>query len=93
MLHKLGNLSICLDLAQVEGNLIKWERWHIRTSFNYREGLVLHNVGYEDEGHLRPILHRASLVEMCVVSVHILFWRPPTRLSCTAIWRVRVDTW
>lgn len=31
---------------QVEGNLIKWERWHIRTSFNYREGLVLHNVGW-----------------------------------------------
>ncbi len=32
-------------MAQIEGNLIKWERWQIRTSFNYREGLVLHNVG------------------------------------------------
>jgi primary-amine oxidase len=31
--------------VQLEGNLIKWEKWHIRTSFNYREGLVLHNVG------------------------------------------------
>ena len=30
---------------QVEGNLIKWQKWQIRTSFNYREGLVLHNVG------------------------------------------------
>ena len=30
---------------QVEGNMIKWQKWHIRTSFNYREGLVLHNVG------------------------------------------------
>ena len=48
---------------------MKWERWHIRTSFNYREGLVLHNVGYEDQGRVRPILHRASLVEMCVVSI------------------------
>ena len=54
--------------AQVEGNLVKWEGWHIRTSFNYREGLVLHNVGYEDGGRVRPVLHRASLVEMCVVS-------------------------
>lgn len=43
--------SICckhvnhISLLQVEGNLIKWQKWHIRTSFNYREGLVLHNVG------------------------------------------------
>ena len=29
----------------VEGNLIKWQKWHIRVSFNSREGLVLHNVG------------------------------------------------
>lgn len=29
----------------IEGNLIKWQKWHIRISFNYREGLVLHNVG------------------------------------------------
>ena len=29
----------------VEGNLIKWQKWHIRVSFNAREGLVLHNVG------------------------------------------------
>ena len=29
----------------VEGNLIKWQKWHIRISFNSREGLVLHNVG------------------------------------------------
>ena len=32
-------------LLQVEGNLIKWQKWQIRTSFNYREGVVLHNVG------------------------------------------------
>ena len=31
--------------AQVDGNLIKWQKWHIRHSFNYREGLVLHDVG------------------------------------------------
>lgn len=30
------------------------------------QGLVLHDVCYEDAGKLRPILHRASLVEMIV---------------------------
>ena len=24
----------------MDGNLIKWQKWHIRISFNYREGLV-----------------------------------------------------
>lgn len=50
----------------MEGNLIKWQRWQIRISFNWREGLVLHNVAYEDEGRLRPILHRAAIAEMAV---------------------------
>lgn len=31
--------------VQVNGNKVTWEKWHIRTSFNYREGLVLHDVG------------------------------------------------
>jgi Cu2+-containing amine oxidase len=26
--------------VQLEGNLVKWERWNLRVSFNYREGLV-----------------------------------------------------
>jgi Copper amine oxidase, enzyme domain len=30
------------------------------------QGLVLHDVSYEDAGKLRPIMHRASLVEMIV---------------------------
>lgn len=50
----------------ITGNLIDWQKWSIRISFNYREGLVLHNVAYNDAGNLRPILHRASLVEMAV---------------------------
>lgn len=51
----------CLLLVQV-----RWSKWHIRVGFNAREGLVLHNVGYEDSGRLRPVLHRASLAEMAV---------------------------
>lgn len=50
----------------VIGNEIEWQKWKIRFSFNYREGLVLHNVTYNDGGKVRPIMYRASLVEMAV---------------------------
>ncbi|WP_204139210.1 primary-amine oxidase [Halomicronema sp. CCY15110] len=50
----------------VEGHLIRWQRWQIRIGFTPREGLVLHQVGYEDAGRLRPILYRASMAEMVV---------------------------
>lgn len=47
---------------EVTGNLVTWQKWSFRVGFNYREGLVLHDVRYAG----RPILHRASLVEMAV---------------------------
>ncbi len=50
----------------VSGNLVTWQKWSFRVGFNAREGLVLHRVGYEDQGRVRPILHRASMVEMAV---------------------------
>ena len=52
--------------AQVKGNAIEWQKWQIRISFNWREGLVLHNVGYEDGGRVRPVLYRAAIAEMAV---------------------------
>ena len=96
--------------VQVDGNLVTWQKWHLRIGFNFKEasavvkpaceawsrlfqssisrrkscamkrqtlqnpaemhgmvqGLVLHDVCYGDAGKLRPILHRASLVEMIV---------------------------
>jgi len=51
---------------EVEGHHIAWQKWSIRFGFNPREGLILHTVGYEDKGRLRPILYRASLSEMVV---------------------------
>ncbi len=51
---------------EVRGNEIRWQRWRFRFSFNGREGLVLHTLGYEDGGQVRPILYRASLSEMIV---------------------------
>jgi primary-amine oxidase len=51
---------------EVEGHQIRWQRWQMRIGFTPREGLVLYQVGYEDQGNLRPILYRASMAEMVV---------------------------
>ena len=51
---------------EVEGYQVRWQRWNIRIGYNLREGLVLHDIGYEDAGELRPIMHRASMAEMVV---------------------------
>jgi primary-amine oxidase len=50
----------------VDGNLVRWQRWQLRVGFTAREGLVLHQVGYEDGDRVRSILYRASLSEMVV---------------------------
>jgi primary-amine oxidase len=50
----------------VEGSEIRWQRWRLRVSVHPIEGVVLHTVGYEDGGRVRPILHRASIAEMVV---------------------------
>ena len=51
---------------QVDGNQLTWERWSLRIGFDAREGLVLHQVGFDDGGRTRSILHRASISEMVV---------------------------
>lgn len=51
---------------EIDGHLIKWQKWQIRFGFTPREGLVLYTVGYEDKGKVRPILYRAALSEMVV---------------------------
>lgn len=50
----------------VDGHQVMWQRWRFRVGFNGREGLVLHQLGYEDAGRVRPILARASICEMTV---------------------------
>ena len=50
----------------VDGNSVTWQKWHLRVGFTPREGLVLHTVGYEDQGRIRPILYRAALSDMVV---------------------------
>ena len=51
---------------QVDGNLVRWQKWSVRVGFNYREGLTLHTVGYDDDGRTRPVAHRMSFAEMVV---------------------------
>jgi primary-amine oxidase len=50
----------------VEGNHVRWQKWSLRISMDPVEGLVLHEVGYEDAGRVRPVLFRASMSEMVV---------------------------
>jgi len=51
---------------QLDGHLLRWQNWEMRLGFNYREGLVLHTVGFRDSGRLRPVAHRLSFAEMVV---------------------------
>ena len=55
----------------VEDNLVRWQKWSLRLGWDPYEGLVLHQVGYDDattDGTLRTrsVLHRASISEMVV---------------------------
>ncbi len=50
----------------IDGHSISWQRWSMRVSMDPYEGLVLHDVGYEDDGRTRSILHRAAISEMVV---------------------------
>jgi primary-amine oxidase len=50
----------------VDGHAVMWQKWHFRIGFTPREGLVLHTIGYEDGGRIRPVIYRAALSEMVV---------------------------
>ena len=62
-----------LDITQsegpsftLEGNKLQWQNWSLRVGFNYREGMTIHAVTYNDHGTVRPIAHRLSFAEMMV---------------------------
>ncbi|WP_102224574.1 primary-amine oxidase [Acidimangrovimonas sediminis] len=50
----------------IEDNVLTWENWSIRTGFNGREGLTLHDIRFNDRGTQRQILNRAAISEMVV---------------------------
>lgn len=53
---------------EVDGNLIRWQRWDLRVTLHAITGLTLHEVGYDDPGtgRRRRIAHQLGLSEMVV---------------------------
>jgi primary-amine oxidase len=52
----------------LDGSVLRWQRWSMRISTHPIDGLVLHQIAYDDPaaGRIRPICYRASLSEMVV---------------------------
>ncbi|WP_224045016.1 primary-amine oxidase [Paraburkholderia unamae] len=51
----------------IDGWQVSWQNWKFRVGFTPREGLVLHQITWDDgKSALRPIVYRASVTEMCV---------------------------
>ncbi|RSL96099.1 hypothetical protein CEP52_011689 [Fusarium oligoseptatum] len=47
---------------RVDDNLVRWQKWQFRVTFNPREGAVLHDLRYEG----RSVLYRLAVSEMTV---------------------------
>jgi primary-amine oxidase len=50
----------------MSGNVMNWSNFQFHIGFNYREGIVLSDMTYNDHGKVRPLFHRISLSEMIV---------------------------
>lgn len=50
----------------LEDNELCWQKWRFRVVMDDTEGLVLHQITYQQDGIERPIIDRASLAEMVV---------------------------
>jgi len=50
----------------IDNRILKWQNWSVHIGFNYREGIVLSNVTFNDRGNVRPVFWRMSLAEMVV---------------------------
>ena len=50
----------------LDGHELRWQKWRMRVSLHPREGLVIHDVAYQDSGDYRSICYRMSLSEMVV---------------------------
>ncbi|SDQ56693.1 primary-amine oxidase [Paraburkholderia fungorum] len=51
---------------KIDGWHVNWQNWNFRVGFTPREGLVLHQLSWDDGKNTRPIIYRASVTEMCV---------------------------
>ena len=51
---------------EVKGHQITWHNWQFRVSVHPVNGLVLHELGWVEDGQVRTILNRAALSDMVV---------------------------
>ncbi|EEQ84631.1 primary-amine oxidase [Blastomyces dermatitidis ER-3] len=51
---------------KVDGRVIDWQNWNLHVGFNYREGIVLNNITFNDKGTIRPVFYRLLLAGMVV---------------------------
>lgn len=51
---------------ELDGNKLTWQNWSLRVGFNYREGMTLHAITYNDNGNVRSVANRISFAEMVV---------------------------
>jgi primary-amine oxidase len=51
---------------EIDGREVEWQGWTFHVGWTDREGLVLNNIRFDDDGDLRKILHRASVSAMAV---------------------------
>jgi primary-amine oxidase len=52
--------------CSIEGWKIYWERWNFRVGWDQREGLVIHDVRFDDNGVERRIGYRLSIAELVI---------------------------
>lgn len=52
--------------CMVDGWKVNWERWNFRVGWDHREGLVIHDVRFDDNGVERKIGYRMSIAELVI---------------------------
>jgi len=48
----------------IDRHRVDWQKWQFRFGFNAREGLVLHQISFNDNGKRRSIVYRAAVSEV-----------------------------
>lgn len=51
---------------EVDGHKVEWQKWSLRVGWTDREGLVIHDITYNDDGEERKILDRMAASAMAV---------------------------
>ncbi|WP_396667341.1 primary-amine oxidase [Microbacterium sp. R86528] len=50
----------------VDGEHVTWGNWKLRVGFDMREGLIMRELSFADQGVDRPVMYRGSVSEMLV---------------------------